>query len=491
MIIAPHSTQRAATTDGRARHRLRTALGLTAALVVLAATALDVLGFVIAVPLIGGCLFLATPPDAVTRRVPVGRRTVLVALAALASFAVVALLPYETVFLLQFGEYVAMLVMTLAATAAIALPLAVHEAPVPDSGPSHVLVGRRSLVAASALLTTVAARHNAASTFMLVLAVALGLPFLAGVWCLVRRASLDTRLWRHPLSRQARPSLLQLLNRWVLLGLAAATVSTGAYEALRWDLGEQTYGVVVVGFVVGLVASGLLASLTPPPVRLAPNLAVAAILVFLAGQLAWSLAGPADAVTLASPVTGRWWVANGGHAELVNGHNVAVAQGHALDLIQVNEGSNHVGDPFDLRSYHAWRQPLLAAADGVVATATDTQPDQPIGSVDRRRPAGNHIVIDIGGGRYIAYGHLQHGSLRVGVGDRVRRGDVIGLVGNSGNSDEPHLHFQVQNHAVFDVITPPAGLRTYPFRFDGVTVTRGASTSPSFDLRRGDFFATL
>ncbi|MGH7448112.1 MAG: M23 family metallopeptidase, partial [Longimicrobiales bacterium] len=56
--------------------------------------------------------------------------------------------------------------------------------------------------------------------------------------------------------------------------------------------------------------------------------------------------------------------------------------------------------------------------------------------------SGNSVVIDLGG-RYAFYAHLIPGSLRVSVGDRVRRGQVIGRVGNSGNSTEPHLHFHV------------------------------------------------
>ena len=58
---------------------------------------------------------------------------------------------------------------------------------------------------------------------------------------------------------------------------------------------------------------------------------------------------------------------------------------------------------------------------------------------------GNHVIVDIGGGRYAFYAHLQPGSPRVKVGDRVRRGQVLGLVGNSGNSTEPHLHFHLSD----------------------------------------------
>jgi murein DD-endopeptidase MepM/ murein hydrolase activator NlpD len=59
--------------------------------------------------------------------------------------------------------------------------------------------------------------------------------------------------------------------------------------------------------------------------------------------------------------------------------------------------------------------------------------------------AGNHIVVDIGNGHFAFYAHLKPGSLRVRVGDRVKRGQVLGLVGNSGNSTEPHLHFHISD----------------------------------------------
>jgi murein DD-endopeptidase len=58
---------------------------------------------------------------------------------------------------------------------------------------------------------------------------------------------------------------------------------------------------------------------------------------------------------------------------------------------------------------------------------------------------GNYVILDLGQGRYAFYAHLQPGSLRVKAGDKVRRGQVIGLVGNSGNSTEPHLHFHISD----------------------------------------------
>lgn len=58
---------------------------------------------------------------------------------------------------------------------------------------------------------------------------------------------------------------------------------------------------------------------------------------------------------------------------------------------------------------------------------------------------GNHVILDIGNGFYAFYAHLQPGSLRVSLGEKVHRGQVLGLVGNSGNSTEPHLHFHISN----------------------------------------------
>jgi murein DD-endopeptidase MepM/ murein hydrolase activator NlpD len=73
---------------------------------------------------------------------------------------------------------------------------------------------------------------------------------------------------------------------------------------------------------------------------------------------------------------------------------------------------------------------------------------------------GNHVIIDIGGGYYAFYAHLRPGSIRVKVGDRVKRGQVVGLVGNSGNSTEPHLHFHVSD------ANSPLGSEGVPYRLD-------------------------
>jgi hypothetical protein len=290
-------------------------------------------------------------------------------------------------------------------------------------------------------------------------------------------------------SRRPYGPTFQLANQWLLLALIAVTVPTGAYDLLRWELpaGETA---LVATFAVGLGVLALLATVPVRRVRLAPNALVLLASVFLAGQLLWIYRPPVHPVGISSPLAGEWYVVHGGRAELVNGHNVAVAQYSALDLVQSVNGRTHQGSPADLTGYLAWDEPVSAPAAGRIVSVVDAFPDQPIGSVDRQHPAGNQIVLDIGRGSYVAFGHLQSGSIVVAVGDQVRAGQLLGRVGNSGTSDEPHLHLQAQNSPTFDVIKPPAGLRTYPLVFDDVDIRPGGSSlHPALaDLRRGDFF---
>ena len=154
---------------------------------------------------------------------------------------------------------------------------------------------------------------------------------------------------------------------------------------------------------------------------------------------------------------GRWVDVNGCCAELtahrgavepVNGAFV-VSQRFAIDFAQLDaDGRLFVGPPDELSSYPFYGTDVLSVAAGVVVRIQDGVPDNAPGTVPPldltlRTVPGNYVVVDIGGGRFAAYGHLQPGSLTVTVGDRVRRGQVLGLLGNSGNSDLPHLHFQV------------------------------------------------
>jgi murein DD-endopeptidase MepM/ murein hydrolase activator NlpD len=114
---------------------------------------------------------------------------------------------------------------------------------------------------------------------------------------------------------------------------------------------------------------------------------------------------------------------------------------------------------------------------------SDVHPDEPVGNTGQQPSYGNHILLDIGGGHYAVLAHLQQGSARVSQRERVRLGQQIAAVGDSGDSLVPHLHFQVQD-------SPDFGdqVRTVPIVFRNVVLIRGGreSTSAEADLRRGD-----
>ncbi len=137
------------------------------------------------------------------------------------------------------------------------------------------------------------------------------------------------------------------------------------------------------------------------------------------------------------PANGRLWV----------------SQRYAVDWEQLNaEGKVYSGGEAareKLENYTIFGKQALAVADATVVSITDGYPEQVPGkfpeTISLEEADGNSVVLDLGNGKYALYAHLQPGSVRVKPGDKVRTGQVLGLVGNTGNSLAPHLHFQVMN----------------------------------------------
>jgi hypothetical protein len=124
------------------------------------------------------------------------------------------------------------------------------------------------------------------------------------------------------------------------------------------------------------------------------------------------------------------------------------AQRFAIDWEQLDDqGRIYVGDPKDPASYVIYGQSVYAVAEASGVTAVDGMRDTPPGALPvgltLEQADGNHVVLDLGDGRYVLYAHLKPGSVLVHEGERVQRGQVRGLVSTSGNSSEPHLHFHV------------------------------------------------
>jgi peptidase M23-like protein len=165
---------------------------------------------------------------------------------------------------------------------------------------------------------------------------------------------------------------------------------------------------------------------------------------------------------LGPPVQGPDWIASDGPSNDPDNHHrrgILVYEGrpqisrrYAIDWMQVKNGALFSGDERDCRSYYSYGKDVLAVADGEVVTARDGLPDNVPGHNENFHPAvpitletvaGNSITLDLGHGQFAHYLHLQPGSLRVKTGDRVRRGQVLARIGNSGDARGPHLHFEV------------------------------------------------
>jgi murein DD-endopeptidase MepM/ murein hydrolase activator NlpD len=163
-------------------------------------------------------------------------------------------------------------------------------------------------------------------------------------------------------------------------------------------------------------------------------------------------------IVLSPPVRGQWAIFNPpGHPKL------------AYDFLAVDDCKSpykgvslfrHIVSSLPVEATLAWNQPVVAVADGMVIAASDGAPDRERISmvkdlfrlmVSGPKPippfsalGGNHVILQCGE-VYPVYAHLRNGSVQVRPGEMVRAGDVLGMVGNSGSSLQPHLHFQVMD----------------------------------------------
>jgi hypothetical protein len=164
-------------------------------------------------------------------------------------------------------------------------------------------------------------------------------------------------------------------------------------------------------------------------------------------------------VIIGPPLGEGMWVAARGPSN-VSGHRRAlipteghayIAQRFAIDLMKVGMDRRVMPENHQSKneSWYGYGAEVIAVADGVVVGVRDGIPDNVPLSPERAVPitsetvGGNYVMLKLAEGWYAFYAHLRPGSLRVKVGDRVRRGQVLGLLGNSGNSDAPHLHFHI------------------------------------------------
>ena len=308
-----------------------------------------------------------------------------------------------------------------------------------------------------------------------------------------RRGGLEYGLLRHPFRRELRPYLLQCLNHWLFWALFGGAIVAGTFAIVPALVGSFfslplperiPYLPLVITLGVGALVMAALALVPRRRVQVATNVLVAMGTIFLAIQLVRIYTPPADPVAIDPPLAGEWAMLACVRSTLISHHYSTPVVRDALDFMQLDEeGRGYQGDPNRAESWYGFGEPVLAPAEGTVVSVSDVHPDEPIGDLGQTPPYGNHIVLEISRGRYAVLGHLKQGSARVSEGERVRLGQRIAAVGDTGRSLWPHLHIHVQEGPNLD-----QQARTLPVVVGDVLLMRNGreSTPAEADLRRGD-----
>jgi Peptidase family M23 len=266
----------------------------------------------------------------------------------------------------------------------------------------------------------------------------------------------------------ATGSVLMELDRSEIAKRFALGGARGTESA---DLGVAQFGVLFVH--VALPAG------EPAPRALTHRISgffakIGADFTMSGGEVALSDRRPA---VFGPPLLGAGYVAADGccdstrhvRALLTIDGRLALAQRFAIDWEEIDaEGRIVSGDPKALGSYMIFGKSVLAVDDGTVIASRDDLPEQVPGALPANMPLseadGNYVVLDIGGA-FVLYAHMQPGSVTVTAGETVKRGQVLGKVGNSGNSQAPHLHLHVTDGP------SPMASDGVPYAFDAFTLT--------------------
>ncbi len=188
---------------------------------------------------------------------------------------------------------------------------------------------------------------------------------------------------------------------------------------------------------------------------------------------AWSVLGArkagAEPVGLHWPLAqGQYHVGQGGNSPVMNHHHGIDAQHHAIDVVRTGRFGLRTRKivPGALEDYAIWNSAVTAPCSGEVTNIASGFPDQTPPESDRDNPAGNFVAIHCRNVT-VVLAHLRDGSVSLQPGDRVKSGDLVGRVGNSGNTSEPHLHMHAVEGRVSEHDELMWEARGMPMSFDG------------------------
>jgi len=161
-------------------------------------------------------------------------------------------------------------------------------------------------------------------------------------------------------------------------------------------------------------------------------------------------------IQIALPFFGKWIVDQGHDGEITHKSEWK----DAWDFVIEEKNLQYKNEGLVVSDYFCYNKPILAPADGIVEYIVDGIDDNAIGETNLVQNWGNSIVIKHADFLYSQVSHVKKFSFTVDVHKNVKKGEIIGYVGNSGRSPVPHLHFQLQS-------TPSVGSKTlnYPISY--------------------------
>jgi hypothetical protein len=181
--------------------------------------------------------------------------------------------------------------------------------------------------------------------------------------------------------------------------------------------------------------------------------------------LSVSAEGP---IVVAPPLRGDWIAGDSTsnrpdaahrRAVLIDGGHAWLAQRFAIDWVQYQsvDGKRTTwrGPEDRNESYFCYDQPIYSVAPGKVVDMSDGMADniphsgKYVVALDFNNAAGNHVVVEIAPHRYVLYAHMRPGTVQAKVGDQIGIGQIVGRVGNTGSSQEPHLHMHIDDQPSF------------------------------------------
>jgi murein DD-endopeptidase MepM/ murein hydrolase activator NlpD len=240
-------------------------------------------------------------------------------------------------------------------------------------------------------------------------------------------------------------------GQWLVASAAAVAISGSALLAGPWALlSVYLRPIVVVALIAALVATAYRASrrATDASQRADPfRIALRSITACLFGLVlidAWTgRLAPSRTSDLRFPLEGgAYAVLQGGNSLMANPfHHWLRSDTYGLDLVKLNALGNRARglSPARLTDYASYDVAIHSPCSGVVEEARSDRPDNPPGETDPEHLSGNHVLLRCGPLR-VLLAHMRRGSLSVAAGESIRSGQVVGRIGNSGNTNEPHLH---------------------------------------------------